>query len=56
MTSTSTSEIDISKVDSIIDEFGADRELLTSILHEVQAEYGYLPRDALMRVSDKLDL
>jgi NADH-quinone oxidoreductase subunit E len=53
---TSASEIDVSKVDSIIDEYNADKELLTSILHEVQAEYGYLPREALIRVSDKLEI
>ena len=45
-----TSEIDVSKVDSIIDGYDADKELLTSILHETQAEYGHLPREALIRV------
>ena len=42
---------DVSKVNSIIDGYGEDKELLVSILHEVQAEYGYLPRDAIVPVS-----
>jgi len=47
---------DVSKVNSIIDGYGEDKELLVSILHEVQAEYGYLPRDAIVLVSKRLDL
>jgi len=49
-------EVDISKVESIIDVYGSDREMLITMLHEIQAEYGYLPRDAMVLVSSRLDL
>jgi NADH-quinone oxidoreductase subunit E len=47
-------ESDTSKIDSMIDRYAADKELLTSIFQEIQTEYGYLPRDALIRVSERL--
>lgn len=49
-------EIDISKIDTIIAYYNSDKELLISILQDIQAEYNYLPQKALCHVSDKLNL
>jgi NADH:ubiquinone oxidoreductase subunit E len=44
------------KVDSIIDSYVDKKELLISLLQDIQAEFNYLPRDVLVRVSQKLDI
>jgi len=44
------------KVDSIIDNYADRKELLISLLQDIQAEFNYLPRDVLLRVSQKLDI
>jgi NADH-quinone oxidoreductase subunit E len=49
-------EIDLSKVDQIIDDHNCDRELLISILQDIQGEFKYIPQNALIRVSEKLNL
>jgi NADH-quinone oxidoreductase subunit E len=44
------------KVDSIIDSYLDKKELLISLLQDIQAEFNYLPRDVLVRVSQKLEI
>lgn len=44
------------KVKLIIDRYGRNRDQLVSILQEVQAEYNYLPREELSRVSELMGL
>jgi NADH-quinone oxidoreductase subunit E len=44
------------KVGSILDSYGNDAGLLVSILQDVQAEYNYLPKEALIQVSQSLDI
>ena len=44
------------RVDSIIDSYVGKKELLISLLQDIQAEFNYLPRDVLVRVSQKLDI
>ncbi len=44
------------KVDSLIDSYVDRKEQLTSLLQDIQAEFDYLPRDVLVRVSHKLDI
>ncbi len=44
------------KVDSIVDSYHYDNGMLISILQDIQADYNYLPREALMRVSQALDV
>ncbi len=44
------------KVGSILDSYRHDTGLLVSILQDIQAEYNYLPREALMEVSQRLDV
>ena len=45
-----------SKVDSIIDSYVDKNELLISLLQDIQAEFNYLPRDVLIKVSQRLDI
>lgn len=49
-------ELDLARIDDIIDEYKGDQGLLISVLQDVQAELNYLPKEALLRVSEKLDI
>jgi NADH-quinone oxidoreductase subunit E len=42
------------KVEAILAGFNHDKGMLVSILQDIQAEYHYLPREALERVSNSL--
>jgi len=42
------------KVESILDNYQRDKGMLVSILQDVQAEYNYLPEEALVEVSQVL--
>ena len=44
------------KIDSLIDSYTDKKEQLISLLQDIQAEFNYLPRDVLVRVSQKLDI
>jgi NADH-quinone oxidoreductase subunit E len=46
----------IAKVDSIIDRYRAEPGSLTTILQDIQAEYNYLPKPALIKVSERVGL
>ena len=41
-------------VDSILDRYGSDPAELLAVLMDIQAEYNYLPRPALERVSARM--
>ena len=43
-------------ISSILEKYNRDRGQLVSILQDVQAEYNYLPREALWEVSSGLDV
>jgi NADH-quinone oxidoreductase subunit E len=43
-------------VEAIIGRFDSDRGQLVSILQDIQGEYRYLPKDALEKVSQILDI
>jgi len=49
-------EINVSKVDGVIDSFGGDLSQLIGILQDIQSYFNYLPREALVRVSEKLEI
>jgi NADH-quinone oxidoreductase subunit E len=49
-------EIDTSKVDEVIDSFRGDLSQLIGILQDIQANFNYLPREALVRVSERLEI
>ena len=44
------------KVGAILDKYQRDTGFLVSILQDIQAEYNYLPKDALLEVSRSLDI
>lgn len=46
----------LSKTESIITKHEARQEFLIGILQEIQEEYNYLPKDALICVSQKLSV
>lgn len=48
--------IDFSKFESIIDGYNCEKSMLISILQDIQAEYNYLPKEALIHVAEKLDV
>ncbi|MBC8232978.1 NAD(P)H-dependent oxidoreductase subunit E [bacterium] len=49
-------DVDFTQVDFIVNKYKARKGLLTSMLQDLQAEYNYLPREALRHVSDRLNL
>jgi len=49
-------EIELAKVDSIIDKHGTDRRALTSLLLEIQDEFHFLPQEALERIAEKMQV
>jgi len=44
------------KVDSLIDSYADKKEQLISLLQDVQVEFNYLPRDVLIKISQKLNI
>lgn len=48
--------VDLQKVDAIIDRYQAQSSYLIGILQDIQAEFRYLPREALERVSQRMEI
>ena len=48
--------MEMAQIDKVVERYGGDRSALVGILQEVQRQEGYLPRKALTRLSEKLDL
>lgn len=44
------------RVDALIDSYLEKKEQLISLLQDVQAEFNYIPKDMLVRISQKLDI
>jgi NADH-quinone oxidoreductase subunit E len=44
------------KVESLIGSYVDKKEQLVSLLQDIQAEFNYLPRDVLIRISQKLNV
>lgn len=42
------------KVDQIVDQYGGERRHLIGVLHDTQSEYGYLSREAIQMIAQKL--
>ena len=51
-----TVKVSGSTIDKIIKNYDRRKEFLICILQDIQAKYGYLPRDALEKVAIKLDI
>jgi len=45
-----------SKIESLIKKHGSERKALLVILRDIQAEYNYLPQEALILVSESLNI
>jgi len=48
--------MDLTKVDTIIDKYNAEKSSLIGIFQDIQQEYRYLPREAILRVVDRLSI
>ncbi|MFC2169106.1 NADH-quinone oxidoreductase subunit NuoE [Acidobacteriota bacterium] len=49
-------DVETQKIKSFITKYNSQKKALISILQEIQAEYNYLPQDALCYVSDTLSI
>jgi len=47
---------DISKYHTIFEKYRGDRSALIAILQDIQAEYNYLPREALEKLSEDIEI
>lgn len=47
---------DKDKVAAIVKKYGKDKSQMVSILQDIQSEYHYLPRQALDKLSKKMDM
>jgi len=48
--------MDLKKVEEIIDKYNAERSSLIGIFQDIQAEWRYLPREAIARVVERLGI
>jgi NADH-quinone oxidoreductase subunit E len=48
--------MDINRIDQIIDKYQGDASALIQVLLEIQSENHWLPKEALERVSEKLEV
>ena len=49
-------EIDLKRVESIIDKAKTEEQTLISMLQDIQEEYNYLPQEALVIMSKRLEI
>jgi NADH-quinone oxidoreductase subunit E len=49
-------KMDFKRVDEIIDKYNAERSSLIGIFQDIQAEYRYLPKEAISRVVERLGI
>ncbi len=48
--------VDVSKVETILENTPGGQEKVIGVLHAVQEEFGYIPREALVLISQKKDI
>ena len=49
-------EVDIEKLDSIINKYGGNKSYLLGMFQDIQREYRYLPKEAVKYVCSKLNV
>jgi NADH:ubiquinone oxidoreductase subunit E len=49
-------ELEVEKLDTIINRYGAVRSHILGIFQDIQREYRYLSKDAIRHVCDRLDM
>ena len=47
-------KLDLTKLDKILSKYKGQEGVLISVLQEVQAEFGWIPREAIERIADAL--
>jgi len=47
-------DLAVAKADEVVDGYGAERSSLIHVLQDIQAQFDYLPRQSLGRVSERL--
>ena len=48
--------MDVTKVDEIVDKYQGEEGVLIQVLQDIQAEYNWLPEEALTQVSKRLEV
>lgn len=48
--------MEVNQVDQIVEQYGGEKKSLIGVLHDTQTEYGYLPREAIQRIAEKLEI
>lgn len=48
--------MNLEKVDRIIDKYSAEEEYLIQILLDIQQEFNWIPKEAIVRISEKLKI
>ena len=51
-----TESLDLARIEPILQRFANEKGALIPVLQEVQAIYGYLPKEALVRVSEAMKI
>jgi NADH-quinone oxidoreductase subunit E len=49
-------KMDLKRVDEIIDKYNAEKSSLIGIFQDIQAEFRYLPKEAISRVVERLSI
>ena len=49
-------KLDLTKLDVIVSKYKGQEDALISVLQEVQAEFGWVPREAIERVADAFQI
>jgi NADH-quinone oxidoreductase subunit E len=49
-------EVDIGKLNTILNKYGGDKSYILAMFQDIQKEYRYLPKDALKYICDKLNI
>ena len=51
-----TEEVNLDKIDPVIKKYSGKKGILIPLLQEIQAIYGYIPRDAFFKVADQTNI
>jgi NADH:ubiquinone oxidoreductase subunit E len=46
----------VNRIDEIVDRYRGDKSALIQILLDIQREYYWLPKEALLRLSERLEI
>ena len=49
-------KLDLTKLDKILSKYKGQDDILISVLQEVQAEFGWVPREAIERIADAFQI